>query len=231
MLLPLCCCVADVFATMADVVAIFICCVRPFDAMWQMLLPLWLMLLPFLSCFVWQMLSRVADPTQVCCDHCGRWNNHLHFITVLVLYCCTEPHPICEADDGSLQLQCIGSPPTLCIYSGIAIHTIPSKYSVVGTLYHRAKTICSQEMLLKEEQHLFQALKKCKYPTWALNRVKLRCQNPSNKSKNSNQKKQNNQTRKNLYWWFHTIRALRSCSRFGVQVHFKVQRPPNGSQG
>ena len=62
MLLPLCCCVADVFATMADVVAIYICCVRPFDAMWQMLLPLWLMLLPFISCFVWQMLfARVAD--------------------------------------------------------------------------------------------------------------------------------------------------------------------------
>ena len=42
---------------MADVVAICICCVRSFDAMWQMLLPLWLMLLPFISCFVWQMLT------------------------------------------------------------------------------------------------------------------------------------------------------------------------------
>ena len=54
------------FATMADVVAIY-------DAMWQMLLPLWLMLLPFISCllagvianyilFCWQMLfARVAD--------------------------------------------------------------------------------------------------------------------------------------------------------------------------
>ena len=33
------------FATMADVVAIY-------DAMWQMLLPLWLMLLPFISCLL-----------------------------------------------------------------------------------------------------------------------------------------------------------------------------------
>ena len=53
-------------------------------------------------------------------------------------------------------------------------HTIPSKYSVVGTLYHRATTICSSPQLLQEEQHLFQALRRCKHPTWALNRIKLR---------------------------------------------------------
>ena len=59
-------------------------------------------------------------------------------------------------------------------------HTIPSKYSVVGTLYHRGKSIFSnQDVLHKEEQHLFQALKKCKYPTWALNRVQMRSQNPT----------------------------------------------------
>ena len=45
-------------------------------------------------------------------------------------------------------------------------HTIPSNYSVVGTLYHRAKTIFSSPLLFQEEeQHLFQALKRCKYPT------------------------------------------------------------------
>ena len=38
-------------------------------------------------------------------------------------------------------------------------HSIPSKYSVVGTLYHRAKPICSNSQLLQEEeQHLFQAI-------------------------------------------------------------------------
>ena len=61
-------------------------------------------------------------------------------------------------------------------------HTIPSKYSVVGTLYHRAKTICSSPQLLQEEeQHLCQAIKRCKHPTWALNRVKLRSKAPVKK--------------------------------------------------
>ena len=46
-------------------------------------------------------------------------------------------------------------------------HTLPSKYSVVGTLLHRANTICSDPQLLKqEEDHLYKALSICKYPAW-----------------------------------------------------------------
>ena len=44
-------------------------------------------------------------------------------------------------------------------------HTLPSKYSVIGTLHHRAKTICSNPQLLKqEEDHLYRVLTRCKYP-------------------------------------------------------------------
>ena len=101
---------------------------------------------------------------------------------------------ITTKDDGSLQNSVYRKPTHTDLYlQWDSHHTIPSKYSVVGTLYHSARTICSnQEMLLKEEQHLFQALKKCKYPTWALNRVKRRCQNPNNKSENKNNSQQNN---------------------------------------
>ena len=90
---------------------------------------------------------------------------------------------ITPTDDGSLQTSVYRKPTHTDLYlQWDSHHTIPSKYSVVGTLYHRAKTICSnQEMLLKEKQHLFQALKKCKYPTWALNRVKMRCQQQKKK--------------------------------------------------
>ena len=81
-------------------------------------------------------------------------------------------------------------------------------------------------MLLKEEQHLFQALKKCKYPTWALNRVKMRCQNPNNKRKNKNNSQQNNNIKKNLYMVVPYYQGLResikrSCKKFGVHMHFK----------
>ena len=68
-------------------------------------------------------------------------------------------------------------------------HAIPSKYSMIGTLFHRAKTICScPHQLQKEEQHLYNSLKRCKYPTWALNRVKLRSQAPAPKKNKGNNK-------------------------------------------
>ena len=44
-------------------------------------------------------------------------------------------------------------------------HAITSKYSVVGTLFHKARTVCSKPVQLqKEEKHLYQSLRRCKYP-------------------------------------------------------------------
>ena len=95
-------------------------------------------------------------------------------------------------DDGSLKTSVYRKPTHTDLYlQWDSHHTIPSKYSVVGTLYHRAKTFCSNQDVLHKEEHLFQALKKCKYPTWALNRVKMRCQNPNyNKRRNNNNNQQ-----------------------------------------
>ena len=68
--------------------------------------------------------------------------------------------------------------------------------------------------------------RKCKYTTWALNRVQLRCQNPNNKGKNENYSQHNTNTKMNLYMVVPYYRGLsesikRSCKKFGVQVHFK----------
>ena len=66
-------------------------------------------------------------------------------------------------------------------------HSISSKYSVVGTLFHRARTVCSTPgELQKEVKHLHQSLKRCKYPYWAINRVKLRSASTHLKKKRSN---------------------------------------------
>ena len=75
-------------------------------------------------------------------------------------------------------------------------HPISSKYSVVGTLYHRAKTICTNNQKpQQEEEHLTKALGNCNYPRWALNRVKIRMNNPAQKKKNrTTQQKQHPQT-------------------------------------
>ena len=51
-------------------------------------------------------------------------------------------------------------------------HSLSAKYTVTGTLTHRAKTVCTGSRLLQEELlHLRNALGKCNYPPWAINRV------------------------------------------------------------
>ena len=58
-------------------------------------------------------------------------------------------------------------------------HTTAAKYSVVNTLHHRAKVVCSTPQLLeKEEGHLQKVLLESKYPMWALNRVKMKINTP-----------------------------------------------------
>ena len=76
-------------------------------------------------------------------------------------------------------------------------HAITSKYSVIGTLYHRARTACSNpSQLQKEEKHLFKSLRKCKYPNWVLNRVKLKHQTPAlKKNKDDSNKAAPNNSR------------------------------------
>ena len=64
-------------------------------------------------------------------------------------------------------------------------HAITSKYSMIGTLYHRVRTVCSHHNLLQnEDKHLFKSLSKCKYPNWALGRVKLKSQTSAHEKSN-----------------------------------------------
>ena len=54
-------------------------------------------------------------------------------------------------------------------------HNLTAKFSVINTLFHRAKTVCSNPVLLKQEkEHLRKALTQCKYPTWTLDKVEKR---------------------------------------------------------
>ena len=108
-------------------------------------------------------------------------------------------------------------------------HTISSKYSVVGTLHHRAKTICSRPQLLQqEEEHLYKTLTECKYSAWALNRVKIKTL-ASAKNKNrrgTNNSGNNTKSNQNPYMVVPYSKGLsdnikKACSKYGVQVYFK----------
>ena len=72
-------------------------------------------------------------------------------------------------------------------------HTGSSKYIVVGSLQHRANTICSNPELLKqEEKDLEKALTGCKYPTWALNKAKMKTGTVANNTKKGTKNTGNN---------------------------------------
>ena len=66
-------------------------------------------------------------------------------------------------------------------------HNLSAKYSVIGTLTHRAKTVCTKpELLQKELSHLGEALVKYKFPPWALNRVQNKLINNNHRDNNDN---------------------------------------------
>ena len=131
-------------------------------------------------------------------------------------------------EDGSLNTTVYRKPTHTDLYLQWASHcTIPPKYIVIGTLHHRAQTICSNPQLLQqEEDHLHRALTKCTYPVWALNRIKIKRRNPAQNKDKSNKTKSGTNNNQNPYIVVPYYRGLsespkKVCSKHGVQVYFK----------
>ena len=107
-----------------------------------------------------------------------------------------------------------------------SLHPVSSKYSVVGTLHHRARTICFNKQLLKEEEeHLTMALKNCNYPMWALNRIKIKMNKSAHNNKNKPRTTQQNNTPKPYitvpYYRGLSESVKKRCSSYGIQVYFR----------
>ena len=97
--------------------------------------------------------------------------------------------------DSSLSFQVYQKPPHTDQYlQWDSHHSLSSKYSVIGTLTHRAKIVCTNSGLLQWElNHLRRALGKCNYPSWAIKRVQQKVLN-----KNWEDTSQNNSTNNNI---------------------------------
>ena len=104
-------------------------------------------------------------------------------------------------------------------------HSISNKYSVISSLMHRAKDICSSKQSLEEEQKLIQeALQACKYPTWAINRMKSKINSTTNRNINTNKPDNRPMHRNSVTVPYNeglseTFKNI--CKRYGIQVHFK----------
>ena len=97
-------------------------------------------------------------------------------ITILCVFLLLTP-----GEDGKITTSVFRKPTHTDLYmQWDNNHDISAKYSVIGTLHHRANTISSTpELLQKEEKHLKKVLARCKYPDWAINRVKIKMRTPA----------------------------------------------------
>ena len=80
-------------------------------------------------------------------------------------------------------------------------------------------------MLQKGEEDLLRVLTRCKYPTWAINRVKMKMRKPAQKKEyNSNTNNQQNCQKPYLvvpYYKGVSESVKRTCNKHGVQVYFR----------
>ena len=183
--------------------------------------------------------KRFVDDTIVIMKkaHKEEFLTHLNSVDNSIQFTIEEPGPdgslpfldilITPDKDGRLDTTVYRKPTHMDQYlHWDSHHTISSKYSVVGTLHHRARTICSNNQLLQqEEDHLSEALINCNYPIWVLNRIKIKMNNPAQKKRNETSSTQQNNTPKPYitvpYYKGLSESVKKKCSNYGVQVYFK----------
>ena len=130
-------------------------------------------------------------------------------------------------DDGTLTTSVYRKPThTDLLLQWDSHHNLACKYSVINTLTHRAKAVCSNSKLLEEElKHLHEVLHQCKYPNWAINRV-LKQQEHKRTRNRRVQGRNTSQTQKKCHIVVSYMKGLCEsyktiCSKYGVQVYFK----------
>ena len=89
----------------------------------------------------------------------------------------------------------------------------------------QSTNICSNlQLLQKKEQHLKNALKNCKYPTWALNRIQMKTKKQDRKQVPTNRTSINNLKKSYIVVPYYSglSENIKNIGRkFGVQVYFK----------
>ena len=128
-------------------------------------------------------------------------------------------------EDGTLTTRIYRKPTHTDLYlQWDSHHNLACKYSVINTLKHGAKAVCSSSQLLEEElKHLDEVLQQCKYPKWAIKKI-LREQE---QRKNRMEKERNTRsTQKRCHIVVPYTKGLCEsykfiCSKYGVRAYFK----------
>ena len=163
-------------------------------------------------------LNSIEEKIQFTADNI-RADGSLPFLDTLVTV----------EEDGSLSTSIYRKPTHTNQYlQWDSHHSIANKYSVKNSLLHRANNICSNQEQKKEElSHIEEALTSCKYPSWAIQRAKLKKnmqqQNKNNKRPNNNNF--NNRCSITVPYNQGLSESFKNIGRkYGIQVHFKSGR-------
>ena len=99
--------------------------------------------------------------------------------------------------DGTLTTKVYRKPTHTDLYlQWDSNNNLASKYSVINTLTHRAKTLCSTPESIKQElEHLEKVLTGCKYPRWTIRKI---LQKQAHSQGKTNRKKQHPSTQKKI---------------------------------
>ena len=117
------------------------------------------------------------------------------------------------------QLSSENQPILICICTGAVTITCLQNIVSLTPLDTGQKTVCSTKQLLTEEDdHLYNALSRCKYPLWAWNRTNIKKKQKKNNQGNNNTKKS--------YIVVPYMKGLGGtckniCRRYGVEVYFR----------
>ena len=151
----------------------------------------------------------------------SRSDGSMPFLETLVI-----PQP-----DSSFSTIVYGKPTHTNLYLQWDSHLmIAAKCSVVNTIHHSTKVVCSNSQLLeKEEDHLQRVLLENKYPMWALNRVKMKINAPTQqeqKKKGTNISTNATAGNQRPYTVVLYVKRLsesikNECRKHGVQVYCK----------
>ena len=89
--------------------------------------------------------------------------------------------------DNTLSITVYRKPTNIVQYLKWDSHpNLVAKYSVISTLAHRARIVCTKPGLFNMEiQHLRKALPECKYPKWALDKVEMKFTNRRQENSNA----------------------------------------------
>ena len=163
-------------------------------------------------------------------EHSNSVDPHIHFTTedaqadgsIAFLDTIIMPQP-----DKSLLTSVYRKPTHTDLYlDWNSHHYLSARFSVINTLEHRAKTVCSNNWLLKEEEdHLNRALRRCKYPGWALTRANIK-QKKISTNKGTSSKSNRTGSKNKPYIFVPYIQGMREshkniCRKHRVEMFFR----------